>query len=180
MDLESVNDSEAGVVLSQTEVVLAEIGRVRVASAIKTERAEIDILVLRSHTPVIGDCVLQTAAYHPADLRIVLMASLIEDNIAFDDFLTKMNIACGNSAGDIRQPFAERLTETPTRHYQIIRSKRRVQVAVSTDRTRWGNRPGVIGLIQPGVTNGGLDTEPPVILELVVVADQTAGFKSAR
>ncbi len=55
MDLESVNDGEAGVVLSQTEVVLAEVGRVRVAGAIKTERSEIDVLVLRSHTPVIGD-----------------------------------------------------------------------------------------------------------------------------
>ncbi len=90
-----------------------------------------------------------------------------------------MDVAYGNSAGDIRQPFAESVTDTRPGRYQIIRSERRVNVAVSANRTRWGNRPGVISLIQPGVTSCGLETEDPLIIQLVVVTDQTAGFKSA-
>src|SRR5664279_1683490 len=128
MDLESVNDSEAGVVLFHLEIVMAEICRIRITDAVKTERTEINVLVLCSDAPVIGHRVLQTAANHPANLGIVLMATFTEVNVALDDFLIEMDVAHRKSTGHIRQPFAESVTNTRTGRYQIIRSERRVQV----------------------------------------------------
>ena len=51
------------------------------ADAVKIDASKIDILILRSRAPMLGEGVLQTAADHPAHICITLAATFIEENV---------------------------------------------------------------------------------------------------
>src|SRR5437660_12311056 len=90
--------------------------------AIEIDISKVDILVLRSQAPVIGQRVLQATAHHPASVCISSIATLAEcwANAYKSNFLRVSQISQRKTARHIRKPSSESVSNSRPHCEQVM------------------------------------------------------------
>src|SRR4051794_2910399 len=124
-----------------------------VTKRVERGRAEVDVLVLTAHAPMIGEGILQAATDHPAGVRVAGITQLMESRSRrkLVELLEEVEVTDGQATSHIRHPAAEGITNARTDSEEVVGLEGGRDVVISD---RSGESTRAVAVTQPQTTAG--------------------------
>src|SRR5205814_9482000 len=116
--------------------------------------------------------------HHPAGVGAAMAATFFEGCIMLIDFLSKIQVAQGESSGHIRKESSESITDSRTYRNEIM-SLERVAYAKCVPGSWHSENARVAKVAEPQVRSVSFQAEHPVV-DLIIVSDQAAKAATVR